>query len=138
MKLKLILAAAAASACMWSVPAIGQDAPQYIVSLYRAAPGQQVALLKWMASQDRASVAAGLPASQIYVHTSGDSWDYAVINPVTTKAQDDAIEAAAKKLGLSSGPRASIEFRTMIASHTDTTSDGPMTAAQILARLGEK
>jgi hypothetical protein len=138
MKLKLILAAAAATVCAFAAPAIGQETPQHIVSLYRAAPGQQVALLKWMAAQDRASVAAGLPASQIYVHTSGDSWDYAVINPVTTKAQDDAVEAAAKKMGISSGPRASVEFRTMIASHTDTTSDGPMTAAQILARLGEK
>jgi hypothetical protein len=138
MKLKLIFAAAAASACLWSVPAIGQDAQQHIVSLYRAAPGQQVALLKWIARQDQAAQAAGLPATQIYVHTSGDSWDYMVINPVTTKAQDDAVEAAAKKMGISSGPRASIEFRTMIASHTDTTSDGPMTAAQILARLGEK
>ena len=136
MKLGMILAAAAA--CAFASPAISQEAPQYIVSLYRAAPGQQVALLKWMAAQDRAAVAAGVAASQIYVHTSGDSWDYAVINPVTTKAQDDAIEAAAKKLGISSGPRASIEFRTMIASHTDTTSDGPMTAAQVLARLGEK
>jgi hypothetical protein len=138
MKLKLIFAAAAAFACLWSVPAIGQDAQQHIVSLYRAAPGQQVALLKWIARQDQAAQAAGLPATQIYVHTSGDSWDYMVINPVTTKAQDDAVETAAKKMGISSGPRASIEFRTMIASHTDTTSDGPMTAAQILARLGEK
>ena len=138
MKLKLILAAAAATVCAFAAPAIGQETPQHIVSLYRAAPGQQVALLKWMAQQDRASAAAGVAASQIYVHTSGDSWDYAVINPVTTKEQDDAIEAAAKKLGIASGPRASIEFRTMIASHTDTTSDGPMSAAQILARLGEK
>jgi hypothetical protein len=138
MKLKLILAAAAASACLWSVPAIGQDTPQHIVSLYRAAPGQQVALLKWIARQDQAAQAAGLPATQIYVHTSGDSWDYMVINPVTTKEQDDAVDAAAKKMGIASGPRASIEFRTMIASHTDTTSIGPTTAAQILARLGEK
>ena len=136
MKLGMIFAAAAA--CALASPAISQDAPQHIVSLYRAAPGQQVALLKWMARQDQAAIAAGLPAAQIYVHTSGDSWDYAVINPVTTKAQDDAVDAAAKKMGITSGPRASIEFRTMIASHTDTTSDGPMTAAQILARLGEK
>ena len=56
-----------------------------------------------------------MPASQIYVHTSGDSWDYMVINPVTTKAQDDAVDAAAKKMGIATGPRASIEFRTMIA-----------------------
>jgi len=136
MKLKLILVAAAA--CAFAMPAIGQEAPEHIVSLYRAAPGQQVALLKWMARQDQASVAAGVPASQIYVHTSGDSWDYLVINPVTTKAQDDAVEAAAKKLGITSGPRASIEFRTMIAVHTDTTTRGPQTAAQILAGLGEK
>lgn len=136
MKLKLIVAAAAA--CIFAMPAIGQEAPEHIVSLYRAAPGQQVALLKWMAQQDRASAAAGVAPSQIYVHTSGDSWDYLVINPVTTKAQDDAVEAAAKNLGITSGPRASIEFRTMIASHTDTTTRGPQTAAQILAALGEK
>jgi hypothetical protein len=135
---KLILAAAAAAACVFATPVIGQNAPQHIVSLYRAAPGQQVALLKWMAAQDRASAAAGVPASQIYVHTSGVSWDYLVINPVTTKEQDDAIDAAAKKLGVANGPRASIEFRTMIASHTDTTTNGPTTAAQILATLGEK
>jgi len=138
MRLGMIFAAAAATACVLATPAFGQQASEHIVSLYRAAPGQQVALLKWMAQQDRASVEAGVPASQIYVHTSGDSWDYMVINPVTTKAQDDAVEAVAKRLGLATGPRASIEFRTMIASHTDTTSTGPQTAAQILAGLGEK
>ena len=136
MKLKLILAAAAA--CAFATPALGQDTPQAIVSLYRAAPGQQVPLLKWMAQQDRASQAAGVAASQIYVHTSGDSWDYLVINPVTTKAQDDAVEAAAKQMGLATGPRASIQFRTMIAVHTDTMANGPQTAAQILAALGER
>ena len=135
---KIFLAAAAATAIAFGAPAIAQDLPQHIVSLYRAAPGQQVALLKWMAAQDRASAAAGVAASQIYVHMSGDSWDYLVINPVTTKAQDDAIDAAAKQMGLASGPRASIQFRTMIASHTDTTASGPQNAAQILAALGEK
>ncbi len=136
MKLTLILAAAAA--CAFAAPAISQEAPEHIVSLYRAAPGQQVALLKWMAQQDKASQAAGVAASQIYVHTSGDSWDYLVINPVTTDAQDKAVDAAAKQMGLATGPRASIEFRTMIATHTDTTATGPQTAAQILAALGEK
>jgi len=136
MKLTLILAAAAA--CAFAAPAISQEAPEHIVSLYRAAPGQQVALLKWMAQQDKASQAAGVAASQIYVHTSGDSWDYLVINPVTTDAQDKAVDAAANQMGLATGPRASIEFRTMIATHTDTTATGPQTAAQILAALGEK
>jgi hypothetical protein len=134
---KIFAAAAAALSLAMSSPAAAAEPGKSIVSLYRAAPGQQVALLKWMAAQDRASAAAGVGASQIYVHTSGDSWDYMVINPVTTAAQDDAIAAAAKKQGLASGPAASIEFRTMIASHTDTYADGPMTAAQILAGLGK-
>ena len=90
-------------------------------------------------SGPRASAAAaGVGASQIYIHTSGDSWDYLVINPTTTDAQDAAIEAAAKKMGLATGPKASIQFRTMIASHTDTYAVGPTTAAAALAELGEK
>ena len=138
MSLKFAIAAGAALAFAVPSAAIAQETPEYIVSLYRAAPGKQVDLLKWMAQQDRAAAAAGVAPSQIYVHTSGDSWDYMVINPVTTKAQDDAIDAAASKMGLASGPRGGIQFRTMIASHTDTTTVGPSTAAQILARLGEK
>ena len=99
----------------------------------RAAPGQLEALLRWMAEQDRASVAAGVAPSQVYVHTDGDSWDYMVINPVTTDAQDAATEAAAKKMGVAYGPRASLEFRKFIMTHTDTFVRGPMTPAQILA-----
>lgn len=135
---KLLAVAAATISLALSSPAISAEPGRSIVSLYHAAPGQQVALIRWMAQQDRAAVAAGVARAQIYVHTSGDSWDYMVINPTTTKEQDDAIEAAAKKLGLASGPRASIEFRTMIATHTDTYAAGPMTAEQILAELGEK
>ena len=138
MRMKLILAAAAALNFALASPAIAAEPGKSIVSLYRAAPGQQVPLLKWLAAQDRASQAAGLPATQIYVHTSGDSWDYMVINPQTTQAQDDAVDAAAKKMGLPSGAQASIEFRKMIGVHTDTYANGPMTAAQILADLGEK
>ena len=138
MRIKMITVATAAVAFALATPVSAQDTPQHLDSLYQAAPGKQVALLKWIAAQDAASAAAGVGVSQIYVHTSGDSWDYLVINPVTTKAQDDAVDAAARKMGLASGPRASVEFRTMIATHTDTTTNGPTTAAQILTTLGEK
>ncbi|MEO7603167.1 MAG: hypothetical protein ABIS39_07915 [Sphingomicrobium sp.] len=130
----LTATAAAITLCLGS-PVAAADPGKAIVSLYRAAPGKQVALLKWMAQQDRVAQAAGLATSQIYVHTSGDSWDFLVINPQTTAAQDDATDAAAKKLGIVSGPKASIEFRTMIGSHTDTYANGPMSAADILANL---
>lgn len=130
----LAASAAAAMLCLAS-PIAAAEPGKVIVSLYRAAPGQQVALLKWLAQQDRVAQDAGLPATQIYVHTSGDSWDFMIINPQTTQAQDDAVEASAKKLGIVTGPKASIEFRKMIGSHTDTYANGPMSAAQILAEF---
>ena len=100
--------------------------PKARVALYRAAPGQQVALLKWFAAQDRAALAAGVPTGQLYAHTDGDSWDYLVIDPVTTPAQDAAVEAAQKKMGLGTGPAQSLELRRYIAMHTDTfSSSGP-------------
>jgi hypothetical protein len=111
--------------------------PKARVALYRAAPGQQVALLKWMAAQDRASQAAGLPPTQIYAHTDGGSWDYMAIDPVTTPAQDAAVDAAAAKMGMPTGTAANLEFRKYIAVHTDTFTIGPVTAQQYLAMAGQ-
>lgn len=138
MRIKMLLAATAALTSMFATPASAQDAGRAIISIYHAAPGHQVELLKWLANQDRAAQAAGVPGTQLYVHTDGDSWDYLMIAPVTTPEQNAAIEAAGKKLGIESGIRASIDLRKHIASHTDTFVAGPMTAAQVLSRLGEK
>src|SRR5206468_943585 len=108
MKQLIKLAAAAAVGALASGTIVYAQAgssapPKARVALYRAAPGQQVALLKWLATQDRVSQAAGLPPTQLYAHTDGDSWDYMAIDPVTTPAQDAAIDAAAAKMGLPSG-----------------------------------
>jgi len=113
------------------------DMPKARFALYRAAPGQQVALLRWLAAQSRASQAAGVPAGQLYAHTDGDSWDYLAIDPVTTPAQDAAVDAAAKKMGLATGPASNLEFRKYIAMHTDTFVIGPTTPAQYLAFAGQ-
>jgi hypothetical protein len=136
--LKLAAAAAAgaiASGTIVYAQAAAPADPRAIVSLYYAAPGQQEALLRWLAEQDRVARSAGVAPMQLYVHTDGDSWDFLGINPVTTDAQDDAFDAAAKKMGVTSGPRASIEFRKYIAVHTDTLAIGPITADQALARI---
>jgi len=134
---KLGAAAAIATWILSASPVLAQPAPgRAIVSLYHAAPGQQEALMRWLADQDRAAAAAGVAPSQVYVHTDGASWDFMIINPVTTEAQDKAIDEAAKKLGVASGPRAGLEFRKYIASHTDTFVRGPMTAAAYLTSLG--
>jgi hypothetical protein len=143
MKQLMKLAAAAALGALASgsivyAQAGSPEPPRARIALYRAAPGQQVALLKWLAAQDQAAQAAGLPRSQLYAHTDGDSWDYMVIFPQTTPAQDDALDAAAKKMGLPYGPMVGIELRKHIAIHTDTLVRGPMSAAEMLANLGEK
>jgi hypothetical protein len=142
MKQLMKLAAAAALGAIASGSIVYAQAgspqpPKARVALYRAAPGQQVALLKWLAAQDRAAQAAGLPAGQLYAHTDGDSWDYLAIDPVTTPAQDAAVDAAAKKMGLPTGPASSLEFRKYISSHTDTFAIGPVTPAQYLALAGQ-
>ncbi|WP_445948225.1 hypothetical protein [Sphingorhabdus sp.] len=136
-----LAAAAALGAIVSGTIVYAQDAspqpPKARVALYRAAPGQQVALLKWFAAQDKAAQAAGVPTGQLYVHTDGDSWDYLVIDPVTTPAQDAAVEAAQRKMGLGTGPAQSLELRKYIAMHTDTLSIGPLSAAQYLALAGQ-
>ena len=136
----LKLAAAAAAGAIASGTIVYAQAgapanPRAIVSLYRAAPGQQEALLRWLADQDRVAKSVGIAPMQLYVHTDGDSWDYMGVNPPTTDAQDDAFDASARKMGVTSGPRASLELRKYIAVHTDTLTVGPITAEQALARL---
>lgn len=134
MKLMTALAATAALAC--ATPAFAQDPQESIVSIYHVAPGHQVAFLKWMARQDAISQAAGVPASKLYVHTDGDSWDYVAISPVLTEAQDDAVAAAARAAGVNP-MKGGMEMRQHVASHTDTYSIGPITAADYLEMVGE-
>lgn len=113
------------------------EPPKARIAIYRAAPGQQVALLRWIAQQERISQSVGVAPGQLYAHTDGDSWDYLVIDPATTPAQDAAVDAAARKMGMPAGPARSIELRKYIAIHTDTYTIGPVSAAQYLAMAGQ-
>ncbi len=137
MKLKLAFAAAAVLACAIATPASAQSAPKSIVSIYHVAPSQQVGFLKWLAHQDEMSATAGIAKGQLYVHTDGDSWDYVVISPATTDAQDDAFDAVAKKMGMNP-MRGGLELRKYITSHTDTFARGPTSASEYLSFVGEK
>jgi len=135
---KLAYAAAAALACTSvAAPAAAQTAGQAIVQIYHVAPGQQLGFLKWLDQQDRIAAAAGVPKGQLYAHMDGDSWDYLVINPVTTPAQDAALEQAGRRMGVNIA-RGGLELRKYLNSHTDTFVRGPMTAAEYLAMLGER
>jgi hypothetical protein len=106
------------------------------VSLYRIAPGKHVDFLRWMAARDAIQKEVGAPAQQFFAHIDGDSWDFMIVSPeLEPSAQaelDKKIEAAARKKGLTTGPKQGIELRQWVAWHTDTVAAGPMTGAQLL------
>ncbi len=107
--------------------------PTARVALYRCVPGKQLEFLKWMAENDAIDKEAGVPAAQIYAHTDGDSWDYMQIVPDLTPAQQAKVDEVSRKHGRKTGFAASLEFRTMIAWHTDTMTIGPVTASDLVA-----
>jgi hypothetical protein len=109
------------------------DAPgKALVALYRVAPGKHLEFLKWMAAREALDKEAGVPATQWYMHTNGDSWDFVAIGPVLTDAQQDKLDGLAKKKGLTTGLKASLEFRQFISSHTDTFVNGPTSATRLV------
>jgi membrane-bound lytic murein transglycosylase B len=136
MHVRLAIAAAAAL-IVTSAPASAQRTGQAVVGIYHVAPGHQLEFLKWMDQQDRVSAAAGVPRGQLYAHVDGDSWDYLIITPMTTPAQDAAVEAAGRRMGVNM-MRGGLELRKHLTSHTDTFVRGPMSVADYLAMLGEK
>ena len=126
-------------ALLLALPAFAADVPRMVVEIYRIAPGQHTAFLEAIAKFDEANKMAGLPPRQLYVHSDGASWDFMLIQPAETP--DDkkaALNAAWQKLGLPSGADFFLTFRQYIAEHTDTTVNGPTTAADYLASRKKK
>jgi hypothetical protein len=107
--------------------------PTARVILVRVAPGKHLDYLKWVAQNDADAKEAGVPAMQLYAHTNGDSWDYMEITPDLNDAQQAKVDAVAKKNGRKTGFAGSLEFRTLVAWHTDTMTIGPTTAADLVA-----
>jgi uncharacterized iron-regulated membrane protein len=103
------------------------------IALYRVAPGKQLDFLKWAAEVEAIDKEAGVPASQIYAHTNGDSWDYMQIAPDLSKEQQAKVDEVTKKHGRKTGFAASLEFRALVSSHTDTFVVGPVSAADLVA-----
>ena len=136
---RALYAAVAATAMLVATSgAFAQDqAGTAIVSIYRVAPGKHLAFLKWMAAREAAASQAGAPATRWYRHLDGDSWDYVAIAPDHDAAIDAKADAIAKQQGLTVGMKAGLELRGLIASHTDTISAGPSTAAQMVQEASQ-
>lgn len=112
--------------------ALAQDPGRVMVSIYHIAPGKHLDFLRWQAARDAAAAEAGVGATQWYVHMDGDSWDFVSIAPMSTEAQDAKLTEILAGKRLTTGFKAGLEFRTMVASHTDTVASGPSTAAALV------
>lgn len=123
------------AACL-ALPAFAQEQSEpSIISIYHIAPGKQLEFLRWHAAREAIDAEAGLPATQWYAHMDGDSWDYVSITPTADDALFEKADALARQKGLKAGAAAGLEHRTMVMSHTDTYSAGPMTAAELVKRV---
>jgi hypothetical protein len=125
--------ALAAAAPRWT-PQDKKEPGRARITIYHVAPGKHLDFLRWMAAQDEVAKEAGVPAVQLYAHIDGDSWDYLGLAPVTTLEQDKKLDEIAAKKGLKTGLPASLEFRQLLASHTDTFAAGPTSAADLVAQ----
>lgn len=135
--LAAVLAAGAATA-QSAAPPVPAPPPvgRKLVEIYRIAPGQHEAFLRAIARCDEANRRAGIPPRQLFVHSDGASWDFLLIQDAEVpEGKGEAVGAAWKELGLPSGPRFFVEFRSFILEHTDTFASGPTTAADWLAAL---
>jgi hypothetical protein len=104
-----------------------------LITIYRVAAGKHLDFLKWLADQEAIAREVGVPASQLYSHTDGDSWDYLNIGPALTDEQQAKVDEATRKRGRKTGFAAGLEFRTFVSSHTDTFAIGPVSAADLVS-----
>lgn len=115
-------------------PAVA-DSKDMVVEIFRVAPGKHEEFLRQIALYDRANAEAGLPPRQLFVHEGGASWDFLILQPAHHTDEESAkLDAAFKKLGIPQGAKFFVNFRTLIAEHTDTKVEAT-TAAEYLKRL---
>lgn len=106
--------------------------------MFRLVPGQTEAFIRDMAKWDKVSIAGGQPATQLFLHAGGEGWDvllYKPARPKPTPAQEAAMAAKVKELGLPTGALYFIDVREKMADHVHFEGTGPMAAEQWVAQI---
>ena len=109
-----------------------------VFEMFRLVPGQTEAFIRSMAVWDKVSIAGGQPPTQLFLHEGGEGWDvllYKPARPKPTPAQEAAMAAKIKELGLTTGALYFLEIREQMADHTHFEASGPTTAEQWLKEL---
>lgn len=126
-----IVVLACAAPQVFSQEATTSVSDQVMVSLYRIAPGQHKDFIQWMGRLDMMSQEVGIPATKVFVHEEGDSWDYLFIRAIPTPEQQTKLDELSKQRGLHSGIEQHFQVRKYILHHTDTHVWGPMRLAEL-------
>ena len=109
-----------------------------VFEMFRMAPGKTEDFIRSMADWDKVSIAGGQAPTQLFIHEGGEGWDvllYKPARPKPTPAQEAAMAAKAKELGLPSGSMYFLELRERMADHVHFEATGPTTAEQWLTDL---
>lgn len=106
--------------------------------LFRLAPGKTEDFIRGVAIWDQVNAAGGQPKTQVYLHEDGEGWDVMLFKPPRippTAAQNAAMAAKMKELGLVGGPLYFIKLREKVADHAHLIMKGPMLAETWVAEL---
>lgn len=106
--------------------------------LFRLVPGKTEEFIRSVAIWDQVNLAGGQPKTQVYLHEDGEGWDVMLYKPPRAKptpAQEAAMAAKIKELGLTSGPLYFIGLREVMADHAHLVVKGPMLAENWVAEL---
>lgn len=109
-----------------------------VFEMFHLVPGQAEAFIRSMAVWDKVSIAGGQPPTQLFLHAGGEGWDvllYKPARPKPTPAQEAAMAAKTKELGLATAALYFLEIREQMSDHTHFEATGPTTAEQWLGEL---
>lgn len=136
--LSLTMLLLAGSALAQDPPAAEAELTAPVFEMFRLVPGQTESFIRSMAQWDKVSIAGNQPPTQLFLHEGGEGWDvllYKPARPKPTPAQEAAMAAKAKELGLATGAMYFLEIRQQMADHVHFEATGPTTAAQWLETL---
>ncbi|MEG3182162.1 hypothetical protein [Sphingomonas sp. LT1P40] len=100
--------------------------------MFKLAPGKTEDFIRSLAEWDKVNVAGGGQPTRLYLHAGGEGWDVLLYKPARVKptpAQEAAMAAKIKELGLPTGAIYFLEIRQKMADHIHFEASGPTTAA---------
>lgn len=137
-----LLALAFATTALAQQPPMKHEPGRMLVSIYKISPGKQVEFVRWFAAREAAEKEAGGMPTHWIMHQDGADWDFVAVTHLGSEKEEAdraaKIEEILKKKGITTGTAAWLEFRQMVAAHTDTFARGPYTATELLKEMEKK